>query len=106
MVVEALEGLGVVVHRPPIPTTPVASPCVLVQTPEAIEARGLTPCRWVFQVSVLVVGADTTGAGLLALVDKCSQRLAARGLKVTTSPQFYQAPTTPAALPAVLIRGE
>ena len=106
LVADALGAVGVKVHPPPIPTTPVAAPAVLIQTPEAVEAKGLTPCRWAFQVSVMVVGADTTGRGLLALVDSVAAALAARGLTTTTSPQLYQAPNTPAPLPAVLISGE
>lgn len=107
MVSDALTGVGVGVHKPPIPTTAVAAPAVLIQTPEATEQRGVGGgCRWAFTLQVLVVGSDTTGADLLGLVDSCCQALAARGIQVSTSAELYQVPNTPAALPAVLIRGE
>lgn len=99
-----LAGVGTV-HRPPIPTSPVAGPAVLVQTPQANGKAAVGGCRWTFEVSILVIAGNTVGSDLLPLTDAVAERLAAQGLNVTTFPQIYQPPNTPAALPAVLIKG-
>lgn len=106
-VLTLLDGVGgLAPHAPPVPTRPVSSPALLLQVPEAVAVKGLRPCRWEFTVQVLVVSGSPEGSDLLGLVDQACQALAAGGLSVTTSPQLYQPPSTPAALPAVLIRGE
>lgn len=105
---DALQGLGLPVHLPPIPAAAVSGPAAFIGMPEAVRVRSMAgpQCEWVFTLSVLVLGAGADGAGLLEATDKVCQALAGTGLQVTSAPQIYQPPNTPAALPAMLIRGE
>lgn len=102
---------GAQVYAPPIPTEPVAAPAILVQTPRAVEARGIGgingPCKWAFRVECLVLSSDTMGTGLLALADEAILALASSGIQVQSEPVTYQqTPNTPAGLPAVRLIGE
>lgn len=102
-VVDALEAMSVKVYAPPIPTTPVAGPCVLVQTPQRISQGRLDGSHGVYEASCLVVASDTFGSDLLGLSDEATALLEARGFTVAAAPVIYQPPSMPAALPAMLL---
>lgn len=110
LVADALSGAIVPIHPDPIPTKPLTGACAWIQTPQALEQLPIkgpgNDCSWSFAVSVLVIAADTTARDLLQAVDDVTDRLAAAGIQCTTSPQLYQTPNTPAAVPAVLVTGE
>lgn len=90
------------VHAPPVPTSPVAAPCVLVATPEG-EPSSIAATGGLFRCQVLVVGGDTVGTGLVALVDSVCAALHAAGVRFATGRTTYNPPTSPAPLPAQLV---
>jgi hypothetical protein len=106
-VASALAGVtGVAIHEAPMPDRPPVGPAALIQTPEAVEVRGLGPCEYRFRVSVVVIGKDSGGQGLLEATDEVCDALAAVGVQTaTTGMQYTPSPTSPAAIPAVLITG-
>ena len=106
LVLDALAGVSINVHGAPLPETQVAAPVAMVLTPEATGQVRLSLCAWTFTVRVLVVSSDTIGSDLLALADEVMVALAQAGLMVTSEPASHNLPNGPAALPAVLIRGE
>lgn len=108
LIIRLLDDLPAV-YGPPHPTIPVAPPCVLIGTPTVIRVRPLgTPGGPTFELGgdVVVVAADTTGNGLLALVDTTLLALAAAGLRLTTDSVFWTAGNPAGPLPAVRIRWE
>jgi hypothetical protein len=108
VILEAIASAPIVVHEPPIPTNVVSGPAALVQSPQAIEVKTLrgAECHWRFRFTILVIAGSTTGKGLIENVDAICSLLIAAGIQITTSPQVYQPPNTPAPIPAVLIQGE
>jgi hypothetical protein len=105
---DALAGVaGLGIYDPPVPVRPPVGPAALIQVPEAIEVRGLGPCEWRFRITVMVIGTDTTAIDLLPTADAVCDALAAVGVQCnTTGMQYQPSPTSPAAIPAVLITGE
>jgi hypothetical protein len=95
-----LDGLGVPVLGPPVPSSPVAGPCVIVGGPEITGRGSLGGCRFSFRVTLLVVAGNTLGTDLLAVADGVVEKLIAGGVAVTSSSRTYNPPQTPAGLPA------
>jgi len=99
-VISALEPLGLTVLGPPVPSSPIAGPCLVVGSPEAIEPVNVRGDVWTFQVSVLILPSGTTGDDLLDLVDSAMAALLDYGYRVTSRARTYQPPNAPAGLPA------
>ena len=94
---------GVPVYPPPTPPTPVAGPGVLVAMPELVDGIRLNHGMAEYRCQLLVLAGDTSGGGLLDLLDRVSAALSDRGIRHSSSRSSYQPPNFPAPLPAQLL---
>ena len=94
---------GVPVYPPPVPASPVAGPGVLIAMPELVDGVRLNRGMAEYRCQILVLAGDTSGGGLLPLLDQVSAALSDRGIPHSSSRSSYQPPNFPAALPAQLI---
>lgn len=106
LVLGLLTGVSAPVHAPPVPTSTVGTPAILVQVPQAQVPRSIGCATWEFTVSVLVVSRDPQGTDLLTLVDEVSLALRNGGIRTSSAPTIYQAANTPAGIPAMIVNGE
>lgn len=109
-VVSAIEPVGMTVHRPPTPLTPVQPPCVMVAVPTVLDQEpmpaGCGP-RYQVSVDVLVIGENPAGKGLLARVDAVLAALSSAHVTIQSArEQPFEATNSPAPIPGVQITVE
>lgn len=105
-----LDPLDVAVYPPPVPLVPVAAPCVLLQLPELVEQQPTAPgCAALYEwrQQLLIIGADTAGAGLLDEIAHTLTLMHGGGYTaVELRAATYDPPDVPAPLPAALLTVE